>query len=41
MKSMGIDFIDLTGLPEATNSQVFIDAFRPSEYLVLTSLMPC
>jgi hypothetical protein len=37
--SMGINFIDLTGLPEASNSQAFIDAFHPGEYLVLTSLI--
>lgn len=39
IESMGINFIDLTGLPEAANSQAFIDAFHPSEYLVLTSLI--
>ena len=36
---MGINFVDLTGLPEAANSQAFIDAFHPGEYLVLTSLI--
>jgi hypothetical protein len=32
---MGINFIDLTGLPEAANSQ----SLSPGEYLVLTSLI--
>ena len=39
IESMGINFVDLTGLPEAANSQAFIDAFHPGEYLVLTSLI--
>jgi hypothetical protein len=29
----------VTGLPEAKNSQAFIDVFHPGEYLVLTSLI--
>jgi hypothetical protein len=39
IESMGINFIDLTGLPEAMNSQAFIDEFHPGEYLFLTSLI--
>jgi hypothetical protein len=39
IESMGIHFVDLAGLPEAANSQAFIDAFHPGEYLVLTSLI--
>jgi hypothetical protein len=39
IESMGINFVDLSGLREATNSQAFIDAFHPGEYLVLTSLI--
>ncbi|MGB8629837.1 MAG: hypothetical protein WCD69_10655 [Xanthobacteraceae bacterium] len=39
IESMGITFVDLTGLPEAANSQAFVDAFHPGEYLVLASLI--
>jgi hypothetical protein len=39
IESMGINFIDLTGLPEAMNSQAFVDAFHPGEYLVLASVI--